>query len=125
MQQPFGQVVGSHPHDPVVVSHVCPPVHALHAAPPEPQSRFDSPAKGTQTPPLQQPLGHEVASQPQVPFVLLQSWPVAHAVHRAPAVPQDALVSDPNGTQVPLAVQQPFGHDVASQTHWPVSVLHS
>lgn len=43
---------------------------------------------------MQQPLGHEVASQPQVPLVLLQSWPVAHAAHAAPAVPHEALDSE-------------------------------
>jgi hypothetical protein len=73
VQQPFGQVLGSHPHDPVLVSHVCPAGHALHAVPAAPHCEFDSLIIGTQVAPLQQPLGHDVASQPHVPFVLLQS----------------------------------------------------
>ncbi len=73
MQQPFGHVVGSQPHDPVFVSHAWPDGHALHAAPPVPHWPFDWSTSGTHVFPLQQPFGHEVASQPHVPFVLLQS----------------------------------------------------
>lgn len=44
--------------------------------------------------PLQQPLGHEVASHTHLPVVVLHSWPPAHAPHDAPPVPQDAVDSE-------------------------------
>jgi hypothetical protein len=72
VQQPFGQVAASHPQDPVLVSHDCPAGHALHAAPPVPHCEVDSATSSTQVAPLQQPLGHDVASQPHVPVVVLQ-----------------------------------------------------
>ena len=43
--------------------------------------------------PLQQPAGHEVASQVQTP-VASQLCPVAHAAHAAPAAPQDVFDSE-------------------------------
>ncbi len=49
---------------------------------------------------------------------------MAHAEHDAPPAPQEPFDSEANGSHAPLAVQQPFGHDVASQTHWPLT-LHS
>lgn len=70
-------------------------------------------------------MGHDVASHPHVPLVLLQSWPVPQATHAAPPVPHDPFDSDAYGSHVPFAVQHPFGQDVASQTHAPVVVLHS
>jgi hypothetical protein len=36
---------------------------------------------------LQQPAGHELASQTQVPVVVLHACPVAHDPHAAPPVP--------------------------------------
>ncbi len=74
-------------------------------------------------PPLQQPLGHEIASQTHRPLPL-HSCPAAHAPHAAPPVPQELLDSDTYGSLVPLPVQQPPGHEVASQTHSPLP-LHS
>jgi hypothetical protein len=74
---------------------------------------------------LQHPFGHEAASQTHCPVVLLHSCPVAHATHAAPPAPHDALDSDAYASHVPLAVQQPLGHDVASHTHCPAVVLHS
>jgi hypothetical protein len=44
--------------------------------------------------PLQQPLGHDVASQVHWP-VALQSWPVAQAAHAEPAEPHELADSDP------------------------------
>jgi hypothetical protein len=44
--------------------------------------------------PLQQPFGHEVASQTHCPLFLSQSWFVPHAAHVAPAAPQEPLDSD-------------------------------
>jgi hypothetical protein len=46
-------------------------------------------------------------------------------VHAAPPVPQFVVDCDVFGRHAPVAVQQPFGHEVASQTHWPALVLHS
>jgi hypothetical protein len=73
---------------------------------------------------LQQPFGHEVASQTHLPVVLLHSCPVPHAAQLAPAVPQELFDSEPYATHV-VPLQQPLGHEVASQTHWPVALLHS
>jgi hypothetical protein len=44
---------------------------------------------------------------------------MAHAEHVAPAVPQEPLPSLPYGSHVPAAVQHPFGHEAALQTHCP------
>jgi hypothetical protein len=43
--------------------------------------------------PLQQPLGHEVASHTQTPVVVLHSWPWSQGEHAAPAVPHDVVDS--------------------------------
>jgi hypothetical protein len=65
-------------------------------APAAPHWVGDSDAYGTHAPLLvQQPAGHEVASQTHRPVAVSHSWPVAHAAHAAPPVPQTALVSDP------------------------------
>jgi hypothetical protein len=73
--------------------------------------------------PAQQPFGHDVASQTQLPVDGLHSCPAAQAAQLAPPVPHEAFDSDAHGTHV-FPRQQPFGHEVASQTHWPVP-LHS
>jgi hypothetical protein len=50
-----------------------------------------------------------------------------HAAHVAPPVPHEPVDSEPYGSQVPLDVQQPFGHELALHTHcpplhaWPVA----
>jgi hypothetical protein len=72
--------------------------------------------------PLQQPLGHEVASQTHLPVLALHSWPDPQAAQATPALPQLALTSVV--MQLPLGSQQPLGHEVASQTHLPWE-LHS
>ena len=43
--------------------------------------------------PVQQPVGHEVASQTHCPVVLLHSWPAVHDPHAAPPVPQEPFDS--------------------------------
>jgi len=50
-----------------------------------------------------------------------------HGEHVAPAVPHEVSPSDAHGSQVPFAppLQQPFGHEVASHTHWPLFLSHS
>jgi hypothetical protein len=45
--------------------HVCDPGHATHSAPPEPQADPMFPASHLS--PVQHPVGHDVASQTQVP----------------------------------------------------------
>jgi hypothetical protein len=41
---------------------------------------------------------------------------VVQALHAAPPVPHSDAGCEPTGKQV-LPLQQPFGHEVASQTH--------
>lgn len=57
---------------------------------------------------MQQPLGHDVASQTHAPLVVLHSWPVPHALQAAPPVPQELFDSEPSASHVPPAVQQPL-----------------
>jgi hypothetical protein len=73
--------------------------------------------------PLQQPLGHELASQVQAAELLAHSWLVPHAPHAAPPVPQELFVCDAYRTHV-LPSQHPFGHEPALHTHCPVP-LHA
>ena len=72
---------------------------------------------------MQQPAGHVVASQEQVPFVVSQT-PFEHDLQAAPPVPHCDEDSDEYATHV-VPLQQPLGHEVASHTHWPVLLLHS
>ena len=44
--------------------------------------------------PLQQPLGHEVASQTHCPVLALHSCPAEQALQVAPPVPHEPLVSE-------------------------------
>jgi hypothetical protein len=119
LQQPLGQVFALHEHRPTVVSHSALP-HAWQAAPPVPHSEADSLEYGTHVLPLQQPFGHDTASHTHCPVVGLHSWPAVHAAHAAPPVPHDMADSCAKGWHLPAAVQQPFGHDVASHTQLPV-----
>jgi hypothetical protein len=118
------------PHTPLLhVATVLPPPagHVVHAAPPVPHVDGDSDAHGTQAPPLQQPLGHEVASQTQALADWLHSSPWPQALHVAPPVPHDVLFCDVYGSHVPVGppLQQPFGHEVASHTQPCDDLLHS
>jgi hypothetical protein len=123
LQQPAEHVVASHEQVPFVVSHT-PFAQDVQTAPPVPHCDDDSDEYATQVAPLQQPFGHEVESQTHWPVVLLHSWPDPHAPHVAPPVPQEPFDSTEYASHVPLEVQQPAGHDVASQTHLPAE-LHS
>ena len=69
--------------------------------------------------PLQQPFGHELASQTHVPEVVSHSWPDAHPVHVAPAVPHELFPSPEYGSHV-LPLQQPFGHEEELHVQTPV-----
>jgi hypothetical protein len=86
--------MASHVHLPVVVSQTL-LGHAAHATPPVPQADADCDEYATQVLPLQQPLGHDLASQTQAPVVVLHSWPDGHALHANPPVPHVVVVSDP------------------------------
>lgn len=111
------------------------PEQTTHAAPPWPQ--LLSAVPGRQVFPEQQPVGHDVASHTQAPAPL-QRWPAAHGApppHRHWPLGQ-ALAVEPQGTQTSpfepqapalfparqlLALQQPEGHDVESQTQLPLT----
>ncbi len=69
--------------------------------------------------PLQQPLEQEFWSQTHWPVVLSHSRPVPHGAQAAPPVPQERLPSLAYGSQVPAAVQHPFGQEIALQPHTP------
>ncbi len=131
-QQPPGQLAGVQPLQTPPLEQV-PPRQTWHAEPPVPQAA----AVGVvQVLPEQQPLGHDVPSQVQLqtPFDTTHSWPAPHAappphvqapallqafpvrpqpVHEPPIVPHAAVVC----ASQTLPLQQPFGHDAASQTH--------
>ncbi len=113
----------SHLPPPVVEQQ--PPRHAEQVAPPAPHDEIDIDEYASHVPlipPLQQPLGHVLASHEQVPLVRSQR-PFVQDTHAAPPVPQLVADSDAYGSHVePL--QQPAGHDVDVQTHCPVVVLH-
>jgi len=76
--------------------------------------------------PLQQPFGHEVALQTQLPLLVEQVVPVAHGAQAAPDFPHWLMVWLANGTQV-APLQHPFAHDEALQRQapfvqaWPVA----
>jgi len=54
--------------------------------------------------------------------VALHAWPLAQPLQVAPPVPQDVVDCAAYASHVPVAVQQPAGHDAASQTHWPAAL---
>jgi hypothetical protein len=70
---------------------------------------------------LQQP-AHELPLHEHCPFE--HTSPELHAPQAAPAKPHWAVDCEAYGTHV-SPWQQPFGHEVASQTHFPVLTLHS
>jgi hypothetical protein len=125
LQHPLGQVLESQEHKPSVVSQ-SPFVQAAQAAPPAPQSAADCADASTHVLPLQQPNVHELESHTHWPVVLLHSWPEEQAPQVSPPVPQEVLLSEPYSSHVPVMppLQQPSGHEVASQTHCPIP-LHS
>jgi hypothetical protein len=67
--------------------------------------------------PLQQPIGHEVASQTHCP-VGLHSWPFPQATQAAPALPHEVFDSPENGSHV-VPLQQPAHEAVLPHEHWP------
>jgi hypothetical protein len=149
-QQPLGHEVASHTHAPD--THRCPAPHA--APPPQVQAPAVQPSVAlasqaaqaapgaphadalvvTHCPPLQQPVGHDVASHTQAPAT--QRWPASHARcvpqaqvplrHASLRVGSQARQVLPPVPQLPAAEarqvalsQQPVGHEVASHTQLP------
>jgi hypothetical protein len=120
VQQPFGQVAALHAHVPVAVLQR-PFGQAAHDAPPVPHWLAVCDAATTHVLPLQQPPGHEFASHWHAPALLVHSCPEPHESHAAPLAPHDVRLWDAYGTHV-FPLQQPFGQEVASQTHAPLAL---
>ncbi len=70
LQQPPGQELALHVQPAAPWLHAWPDAHPLHAAPPPPHTALLWEAYGTHVLPLQQPAGHEVASQTHRPLAL-------------------------------------------------------
>jgi hypothetical protein len=90
LQQPPGQEAPLQTHWPVLLLHFCPAAQPAQTAPPAPHAASDWSAYLMHVEPLQQPSGHDVASQTHCPALHL--CPGAHAAHFAPPVPQELLV---------------------------------
>jgi hypothetical protein len=149
LQQPLGQELALQTHMPPTQAwpapqgpaepHLqAPPVQlspatpqSTHAPPTGPQAAVEI---VVQLRPLQQPLGHDVASHTQMPP--LHRWPVAHCgplpqahmpfvhwlattllqlPHTTPPMPHEPS----DGVVQLLPVQQPFGHELGLQVHVP------
>lgn len=67
---------------------------------------------------MQQPFGHDAASQTHCPVFVLHAWPAAHATHAAPPAPHAVVDSLARGSHVPLALQQP-AHDAPPHRQVP------
>jgi hypothetical protein len=91
--------------------------HAPQAAPAVPQELLDSEVVSHVPLVVQQPVGHEVASQTHWPVVVLHSWPEGQLAHVAPLAPQEVLLSLDRDSQVP-SLQQPE-HPVPPHPHAP------
>jgi hypothetical protein len=124
LQQP-AQAVPPHVHAPP--EHDSPFAHIPHAEPPTPQADPDCAPGRTHVLPLQQPLGHDVASQTHWPAAVLHSWPEAQVPHAAPFVPHDPVDCDAYGSQSPERppLQQPFGQLTSSHSQMPLVVSHA
>ena len=107
--------------------HVAPDAHALQAAPPVPHCVLDCDAADTHVPPLQHPLGQEVASHTHAPVDRSHSCPEPHPMHVTPPVPHAAVDCDPYGTHRPAVppLQQPSGQLFWSHEQVPAVVSHS
>jgi len=121
VQQPFGHEVESHTHCPLPL-HTWPDAHAEQAAPPAPHEELDSLENDSHVvPPLQQP-AHAVPPHEHAPPEHV--CPEEQAPQAAPPAPQSASDWEVKGTHA-LPLQQPVAQELASQTHFPVVVLHS
>jgi hypothetical protein len=117
-QQP-AQLMVPQLHAPLV--QVWPDAQVPQAVPPDPHALADCAAAATHRPwASQQPFGHDVGLQVQVPAGP-QVCPVPHAAQAAPAVPHALAAWPVNARQVPFAWQQPFAHEVGVQAQRPVA----
>ena len=107
LQQPLVQDDVLQMHMPVTVLHAWPVPQLEHDAPPLPHWPNDSEAYGTHVLPLQQPAGHEVASQTHCPVTLSHSWPMLHGAHAAPLAPHEEFDSLVSASQVEPPLQHP------------------
>jgi hypothetical protein len=74
---------------------------------------------------VQHPFGQLVALHAHVPLPVSQATPLPHATHAAPPVPHWLADCDEYGTHAPLAVQHPWGQDVASHPQPAAPLKHS
>jgi hypothetical protein len=109
------------PHVHAPPEHAWPAPQGPHALPPEPHLVVSWLPIGTHVFPEQQPPEHDDGVHVHVPLVVSQTWPGAQEAHAAPPLPHEGYDSPANGSHVPVGppLQQPSGHDVASQTHAP------
>jgi hypothetical protein len=82
----------------------------------------DCEANGMHVLPLQQPFGHELASQTHCPVALLHSCSAAQDPHAAPLAPHEVLDSDAYSSHVPVDEQQPAHPEVELHTHCPLAL---
>jgi hypothetical protein len=100
---------------------VCPVAHMPHELPPDPHTLSDCDPCATHVPlESQQPFGHDAGVQTHVPAGP-QVCPDAHAPQTAPAAPHAPGDWPAYIRHVPLAWQQPLGHDAGVQAHLPVA----
>jgi hypothetical protein len=111
-QQPLGQEVASQTHCPCAL-HSCWLPQAVQAAPLAPQVVFDD---VTQEPFEQHPRQLE---PPQLQAPALQLCPELQAPQAAPLVPQVLVLCPEVATHLPVASQQPLGHDEGVQAQTP------
>lgn len=114
-QQPLGQELASQTHCPWAL-HSCWLPQVAQVAPLAPQVVFDD---VTQAPFEQQP---PQLAPPQLQAPAVQLCPEPQAPQAAPFDPQVALFCAAVATHLPVASQQPPGHDAAVQPQTPVAL---
>lgn len=112
LQQPFGHEVALQTQAPPL-EQVVPLGQAVHVPPFVPHVALDG-GEWHWRLASQQPPAHDDALQTHMP--LAQVWPVVHAAHATPPVPQVPALEV---RHMPLVSQQPLGHEAALQTHAP------
>jgi hypothetical protein len=126
-QQPLGHEVASQTHADSL--HSWPDGHATHAFPPIPHDVLVSLVGCSHLkvePLLAQHPGHDLPAHVHEPSE--HASPFTHAPQAPPPVPHapvDCLSNARHCCFAPLPLQHPFVHDVASQAHSPVVVLHA
>jgi hypothetical protein len=106
--------VAPHTHAPAAVQVSAVNPQLVHAEPDTPQAAG---VRVWQVVPLQQPAHPDAPSHTQAPLVASHRCPKPHVAQATPPLPHALACSVV--THCPPAVQQPFGHEVASHTHAP------